>query len=131
MYLSATFKQAILNSQVQRGEFERLWHDGKNSADGWVTTHFGVADDDVIHHHLNGTWSSYGFTITHLESGYAVMSFEAHHIALNFMLELEREFGELELLDRENRQRFVQYVKSRGRHACETFFPKDESQTLY
>ena len=123
-YLSATFKQAIADGSAWRSTFEALRHDGKRLTEGWTTPHFAVEDSKVIHYHINGTWEGDGYVITHLRTGYAVMSFAAHHVALNFMLELERLFADDDLLDSDVKKRLVQYINSRGKHICQTLFPK-------
>jgi hypothetical protein len=123
-YLSATFKQAIADGSVAHGEFEVLDTDGgKRPCDGWMTAHFASEDNQVTHYDQKRTRSHRGFAITHLETGYAVMSFEAHHITLNFMLELERLFANADVLSDDVKKQLSQYLKTRGRHVSQTYIP--------
>lgn len=121
MHLTPTFKQAVENGIAWRGSIAYTdWHEDRVASEGWVTERFGVIDDlraiGADPRHVVGE----GYTITHLETGTVVWGFKCHHVALNFMLELEAVMPHIDLAVRANQAELKCYLRERGAHPSQS-----------
>lgn len=124
-YLSPSFQKAIHEGYVVWGSFEtKETFNGDDihlvPHEGWMTRRFAVADEKLTTYNPNNRdYKCVGYTVTHLDTGFSASAFDVHHVALNFMLELERCLPENEFSDHSDL--FYNFLKTRGMHEAQLF----------